>query len=176
MGRYVNAVFRADTNIFSSRNRSVVRSSGISSAKYCCSRSSLRFVRGNTTIDRRGASPGRELEAVDDTLAVGASVAFRAQRINPDGPRDALDALLAHVLEGLAVVIARERACFICASVRSGLDSRREGIDSGIKDASDTTESVDGRRLYRGRLLRGRDDLPARCPPGADDPGRFCAA
>jgi len=31
------------------------------------------------------------------------------------------------------VVIARERACFIRASVRSGLDSRREGIDSGIK-------------------------------------------
>ena len=31
------------------------------------------------------------------------------------------------------MVIARERACFIRASVRSGLDSRREGIDSGIK-------------------------------------------
>src|SRR5271163_2769728 len=37
-----------------SRDRSVVRSSVIPSAKYCCSRSSLRFVKGSTTIDRRG--------------------------------------------------------------------------------------------------------------------------
>src|SRR6516225_8885486 len=53
--RYVNAVFREITNIFSSRDRSVVTSSVIPSAKYCCSRSSLRLVNGSTTIDRRGA-------------------------------------------------------------------------------------------------------------------------
>ena len=45
----------------------------IPSAKYCCFRSSLRFVKGSTTIERRGAAPGGELEAVDDALAVGAS-------------------------------------------------------------------------------------------------------
>jgi hypothetical protein len=69
----VNAVFREITNIFASRDRSVVKSSVIPSAKYCCSRSSLRFVKGKTTIDRRGAAPSGELEAVDDTLAVGTS-------------------------------------------------------------------------------------------------------
>jgi hypothetical protein len=35
---------------------SVVRSSVIPSAKYCCSRSSLRLAKGSTTIDRRGAT------------------------------------------------------------------------------------------------------------------------
>jgi hypothetical protein len=35
---YVNAVFREMTNMFSSRDRSVVRSSVMPSAKYCCSR------------------------------------------------------------------------------------------------------------------------------------------
>src|ERR1700756_3160728 len=37
------------------RDRSVVRSSVIPSAKYCCSGSLLRFAKGRTTIDRRGA-------------------------------------------------------------------------------------------------------------------------
>jgi hypothetical protein len=69
--RYVNAVLREITSIFSIRDRSVVRSSVIPSTKYCCSRSSLRFVKGRTTIDRRGATAGGELEALDATLAVG---------------------------------------------------------------------------------------------------------
>src|ERR1700756_780546 len=37
-----------------SRDRSVVRSSVIPSAKYCWSGSLLRLANGNTTIDRRG--------------------------------------------------------------------------------------------------------------------------
>src|SRR5258706_13207247 len=37
------------------RDRSVVRSSVIPSAKYCCSGSLLRFAKGRTTIDSRGA-------------------------------------------------------------------------------------------------------------------------
>src|SRR5260370_41229124 len=69
--RYVNAVFPEITNIFASLERSVVRSSVIPSAKYCCSRSSLRFVKGRTTIDRRGAAMGGEIEPLGDTLALG---------------------------------------------------------------------------------------------------------
>ena len=66
-----DVLFPEITNIFASLERSVVRSSVTPSAKYCCSRSSLRFVKGSTTIDRRGVAIGGELEALDDTLAVG---------------------------------------------------------------------------------------------------------
>src|SRR5690242_475548 len=40
------------------RERSVVRSSVIPSAKYCCSGSLLRLAKGSTTIDKRGATVG----------------------------------------------------------------------------------------------------------------------
>ena len=40
------------------RDRSVVRSSVIPSAKYCCSGSLLILAKGSTTIDRRGATAG----------------------------------------------------------------------------------------------------------------------
>src|SRR5438874_2738019 len=40
------------------RDRSVVRSSVIPSAKYCCSGSLFRLAKGSTTIDRRGATAG----------------------------------------------------------------------------------------------------------------------
>jgi hypothetical protein len=66
----VNAVLREITNIFSSRERSIVRSSVIPSAKYCCSGSLLRLAKGRTTIDRRGAAMGGERELVDGTLAI----------------------------------------------------------------------------------------------------------
>jgi len=55
-----------------SRDRSVVTSSVIPSAKYCCPRSSLRLVNGRTTIDSRGAVAPGELEVMDDP-AVGES-------------------------------------------------------------------------------------------------------
>src|SRR6516162_7896350 len=38
------------------RDRSVVRSSVIPSARYCCSGSLLRLANGSTTIDNRGAA------------------------------------------------------------------------------------------------------------------------
>src|SRR5712691_3496682 len=40
------------------RDRSVVRSSVIPSAKYCCSGSLLRLANGRTTIDRYGVKAG----------------------------------------------------------------------------------------------------------------------
>src|SRR5262249_55348407 len=46
------------------RNKSVVRSSVIPSAKYCCSGSLLKLVKGSTAIDRRGAMRDWEIDAV----------------------------------------------------------------------------------------------------------------
>src|SRR6266481_2536421 len=62
--RYVNAVFREITSMPAIRDRSVVRSSVIPSAKYPCSGSLLRLANGSTTIDRRGATRGCEIAAV----------------------------------------------------------------------------------------------------------------
>src|SRR5215469_17159813 len=45
--------FREMTNMPPIRDRSVVTSSVIASAKYCWSESLLRLVKGSTTIDRR---------------------------------------------------------------------------------------------------------------------------
>src|ERR1700731_656328 len=49
---------REITRTFRRRDRSVVRSSVIPSAKYWCPRSSLRSAKGSTAIDRRGAMRG----------------------------------------------------------------------------------------------------------------------
>src|SRR5438132_10680060 len=45
------------------RDRSVVRSSVSPSAKYCWSGSLLRLAKGSTTIDKRGATRGSEIDA-----------------------------------------------------------------------------------------------------------------
>src|SRR6516162_7696217 len=50
--------------MWASRDRSVVRSSVIPSAKYCCSGSLLRLTNGSTTIERRGATRGWAIEVV----------------------------------------------------------------------------------------------------------------
>src|SRR5262252_10189011 len=55
------------TNMFSSRDRSVVRSSVIPSAKYCWSGSLLRLVKGSTTIDSRSAWSGWAIVVVEAT-------------------------------------------------------------------------------------------------------------
>jgi len=55
------------------RDRSLVRSSVMPSEKYCCSRSSLRLVKGRTTIDRRGATAGCEIDGAGGTLNAGRS-------------------------------------------------------------------------------------------------------
>src|ERR1700751_3824205 len=47
-----------------SRDRSVVTSSVMPSAKYCCSGSLLRLRNGSTTIERRGATRGWAVEVV----------------------------------------------------------------------------------------------------------------
>src|SRR6516225_1236123 len=60
----IGEVLRAITKLPDIRDRSVVRSSVIPSAKYSCSRSSLRFVKGSTTIDRRGAAAGWEINRI----------------------------------------------------------------------------------------------------------------
>src|SRR5580693_6361868 len=56
------------------RERSVVRSSVIPSAKYSCSGSFDRFVKGRTTIDRRGAFVLAMTGVVCGLAAAGACV------------------------------------------------------------------------------------------------------
>src|SRR5262245_8263676 len=60
------------TNMSGNRERLVVRSSVMPSAKYCWSGSLLRLAKGSTTIDRRGAINGCEIAAAG---AVGIGVA-----------------------------------------------------------------------------------------------------
>src|SRR6476620_8573217 len=63
------------------RDRSVVRSSVIPSAKYCCSGSLLRLANGSTTIERRGATGGRAMGLeVAATAAGGADVVLIASQ------------------------------------------------------------------------------------------------
>jgi hypothetical protein len=66
----VNAVLREMTNVPTSRDRSVVRSSVIPSAKYYWSGSLLRLAKGRTTIDRRGATSGCEIEAAAGAVGI----------------------------------------------------------------------------------------------------------
>src|ERR1700736_1388818 len=53
------------------RDRSVVRSSVIPSAKYCWSGSLLRLANGSTTIDRCGATKGCEIDVAAGATAAG---------------------------------------------------------------------------------------------------------
>src|ERR1700730_12719033 len=53
------------------RDRSVVRSSVIPSAKYCWSGSLLRLANGSTTIDRRGATSGCAIDATAGAVGIG---------------------------------------------------------------------------------------------------------
>src|ERR1700730_1085454 len=78
--RYVNAVWREITSMCAIRDRSVVRSSVMPSAKYCWSGSLLRLVKGSTTIDRRGAMSGCTIEFAAAAVAteVGDAVAWSA--------------------------------------------------------------------------------------------------
>src|SRR6516164_4912292 len=75
----MNAVLRAITNMSVIRDRSVVRSSVIPSAKYCWSGSLLRLAKGSTVIDRRGAARGCEIDEAavssggEESLVVGQS-------------------------------------------------------------------------------------------------------
>src|SRR5215472_11526836 len=61
--------------MFGNRERSVVRSSVIPSAKYCWSGSLFKLTNGSTSIDKRGATKGCEIEVVVGALATGAIVA-----------------------------------------------------------------------------------------------------
>src|SRR6516225_2595082 len=72
LARYVNAVLREITSMWLIRDRSVVRSSVIPSAKYCCSGSLLRLANGSTTIDRRGATKGCGIGVAVAALTAGA--------------------------------------------------------------------------------------------------------
>src|SRR6266700_1862757 len=75
------------------RDRSVVTSSVIPSAKYCWSGSLLRLAKGNTTIDRRGAT------------SCGADAATGAPAGGELGAGTGLDELLAQIVEHVGQLV-----------------------------------------------------------------------
>jgi hypothetical protein len=60
--------------LFAMRDKLVITSSVIPSAKYCWSGSLLRLVNGNTTIDRRGATRGGAIDVAATAAGVGAGL------------------------------------------------------------------------------------------------------
>ena len=95
------------------RDRSVVRSSVIPSAKYCCSGSLLRLAKGSTTIDRRGAvgrlcGSGCYLD-LRRRLTVFAHLADKAHALAGHGANDTLRG--ATVVDRLARRIEARRQC-----------------------------------------------------------------
>src|SRR6187200_339030 len=85
------------------RDRSVVRSSVIASAKYCWSGSLLRFVKGSTTIDRRGATAGFGIKGV-------AAAATTAGKVGEDlvvGQIHQVTSAIRSTANGAATIAAR---------------------------------------------------------------------
>jgi hypothetical protein len=110
----VNAVLREITKLWAIRDRLVVRSSVIPSAKYCWSGSLLRFANGSTTMDNRGATMGFETGGTTDVTVVEAG-----QRIGIGQTRHATAAktMIAAAVAAIAVTGGRlrrsagDRAC-----------------------------------------------------------------
>src|SRR5215471_12245320 len=71
------------TNMCGMRDRSVVRSSVIPSAKYCCSGSLLRLAKGRTTIDRRDAWNGWAIVVVAATAGGEGFVIGQSHHVLP---------------------------------------------------------------------------------------------
>src|SRR5262245_43546440 len=102
------------------RDRSVVRSSVIPSAKYSCSGSLLRFANGRTTIDRRGASlvsilAGGEF-AVGGAWAVVAGGFSRGHAHHPPAPSAAAPRMIDAPMT--AWVLIRRRLDRVCDAVK----------------------------------------------------------
>src|SRR6516165_1643149 len=94
------------------RDRLVVRSSVIPSARYCCSGSLLRLENGNTIIDKRGAA-GCVIDVV-----VAATVAGSVEEdLVRDQPHQA--------------TTARTSAANPAATTARGMDRRCRGVPGG---------------------------------------------
>src|SRR5437868_3985092 len=96
------------------RDRSVVRSSVIPSARYCCSGSLLRLENGNTIIDKRGAVGGCAIGVVVVAATVAGSV---EEDLVPDQPHQA--------------TTARTSAANAAATAAHGTDRRCRGGPAG---------------------------------------------
>src|SRR5580693_10112233 len=99
------------------RDRSVVRSSVIPSAKYCWSASLLRLVKGSTTIERRGATSGCEIGLADGAVFIGVEEAVawsggfsaRGKRVAGQSHH----AMLMAAAKAQAAISSRRRGCRI---------------------------------------------------------------
>jgi hypothetical protein len=116
----------------------------IPSAKYCCSRSSLRFVKGRTTIDRRGDGR-RDRDGRRTPRSRRAGYGAGTPSVDPHRPRDVLDALLAPVLEQLPCPLA-VRTCRL----------RRQPVPEPVEvDRKINLEVCDRLSVYSSRPLVG---------------------
>ena len=109
--------------MWETRDRSVVTSSVIPSAKYCWSGSLLRLVKGSTTIDRRGATRGCEIAVGPTPTAVGVGVF--------------LYALLPEILERVGQLVANVVAYRPRDADAAGLGERfqpRRDVDAVAED------------------------------------------
>src|SRR5215469_12995603 len=98
------------------RDRSVVRSSVIPSAKYCWSGSLLRLAKGRTAIDRRGAANGCavELVAATATAPEGMEVVLGASQTHQANA--AMASIPAPAAATGAALLRPERSLAVCAS------------------------------------------------------------
>src|SRR5580700_9486829 len=109
---YWNAVLREMTKLPEIRERSVVRSSVMPSAKYCWLGSLLRLAKGSTTIDRRGAGAAEVGAAAD-----GASVTAALSRIGASRQAASPAAKRTTITAAPTKKRQRERHTGICALV-----------------------------------------------------------
>src|SRR5436190_11234283 len=117
-----------------SRDRSVVRSSLIPSAKYCWSGSLLRLANGSTTIDRRGATAGCAIEVAAGAvgISVEVGVAWSAGFIAPKrniavGQNHHATQTMTSPAAAAVLMMARPRREGRAGEPRAGRDARPSG-------------------------------------------------
>ena len=172
---------RAITKLCGMRDRSVVRSSVIPSAKYSWSRSFDRLVKGRTTIDRLGSDC---CSAAGPGAATGASALMA---IDPHRPGDVFELLLTEVYKGklhLAGDVFINLAGYAnAARLSNGLETSSDvdaiAVDAGvIKDnvalVDPDAEPHAAGFLYTSIALRHRSLDCHRTLGGAHDTAELC--
>src|ERR1700757_84941 len=104
------------------RDRSVVTSSVIPSAKYCWSGSLLRLANGNTTIDRRGATSSGESGVAAATAGGGEDFVTGQSH---HAPAAATSSAATTALNAMCVVLRRRGAAI------GTIDAGKSAIASG---------------------------------------------
>src|SRR5215469_15800196 len=155
------------------RDRSVVRSSVIPSAKYCCSGSLLRLANGSTIIDKRGAVGGCVIDVVVAST-VGGSVGEDLVPDQPHQPTTARTSTAAATAHGAA----RRRAGIvdIFAAGNSAIASGRSAKTRTERAMFLTLCSPLSSNGYGSlSLIWSRTTRETQIPPGSDNPSSRAA-